>query len=113
MTTFGRMENRQVSHLLNDLLFRIHKEESIISSSPGGLWVRFLRELRRADIPGIESHQDAIEWCIQEGNSSKHADLQDDWAQQVPGDYMGGNLFGAGVKVKEKRIIIKGLASIT
>ncbi len=62
----------------------------------------FLRELRRASIPGIETHKDAIEWCIQEGHSSKHADLQDSWAQQLPQDFMGGNVFGRGVSVKEK-----------
>lgn len=85
------------------------RREHYLEFSLADCGLGFLRELRRADIPGIESHQDAIEWCIQEGNSSKHADLQDDWAQQVPGDYMGGNLFGAGVKVKEKENNHQGL----
>ena len=69
----------------------------------------FLRELRRAGINGIESHQDAIAWCIKEGNSSKHADLQDDWGQQLPPDFMGSSVFGSGVSVKEKENNHQGL----
>ncbi|MGV3878010.1 hypothetical protein ACV8SQ_09615 [Citrobacter freundii] len=71
----------------------------------------FFRELRRAGIKGIDNHRDAIAWCIQEGNSSKHADLIDDWAQQLPYDNMGGSVFGASVPVavKEKENNHQGL----
>lgn len=69
----------------------------------------FLAELKRASIPDIQGHDDAIRWCIQEGNSSKHADLQDDWAQSIPSWHSGGNLFGSGVTVKEKENNHQGL----
>lgn len=62
----------------------------------------FLEELKHAGIPNIKTHQNAIAWCIQEGNSSKHADSQDDWAQQIPQDFMGGRMFGKEVAIKEK-----------
>lgn len=69
----------------------------------------FLGELRRANFREIENHQQAIEWCIQEGNSSKHADLQDDWGQQLPPDFLGRSVFGVGVAVKEKENNHQGL----
>lgn len=78
------------------------KREHFLEFSLADCGFGFLRELRRAGIPNIETHQNAIEWCIQEGHSSKHADLQDDWAQQLPQDFIGGNMFGNGVAVKEK-----------
>lgn len=53
-------------------------------------------------VAGIDNHRDAISWCIREGNSSKHADLIDDWAQQLPHDNMGGSMFGSGVPVAVK-----------
>jgi len=61
----------------------------------------FLRELRRVNIPGVVTHQQSIEWCIQEGNSSKNADFEDEWAQQLPNGHIGGNVFGSAVPVKE------------
>lgn len=69
----------------------------------------FLSELRRANIRDIVTHKDAIQWCIQQGNSSKHADQQDDWAQQLPYDHIGGNVFGHGVAVRESQNNHQGL----
>lgn len=57
----------------------------------------FYEELKRARIAaknGIQCDRDAISWCIQEGNSSKLAAAQDDWAQSVPDDFIGSNPFG-------------------
>lgn len=63
--------------------------------------IGFLGELKRAGLSNslsIDSHRDAVTWCVQEGNSSKKIldDASDDWAQQVPGDFMalpgGGSL---------------------
>lgn len=67
------------------------------------------RELKRANIAGIDSHQDAINWCIQEGNSSKHADNIDEWAQQLPSDHQGHNVYGDGVAVREEQNNHQGL----
>lgn len=69
----------------------------------------FLNELKSAGIPNIYSHEDAIKWCIQEGNSSKHADLQDDWGQSLPEGHTGSNVFGRSVAVKEKENNHQGL----
>lgn len=81
---------------------RTNREEYYLEFSLADCGLGFLKELQRAKIPNIRTHQEAIEWCIQQGNSSKHADLQDDWAQQLPQDFMGGNMFGADVAIKEK-----------
>ena len=48
----------------------------------------FLKELNRVGIQ-IDKHEDAIEWCIKKGNSSKTFKPQDDWAQQLPPDAIG------------------------
>ncbi|WP_144425208.1 hypothetical protein [Pseudomonas fluorescens] len=55
----------------------------------------FLEELRLAKTPGIQSDRDAIEWCVQKGNSSKLAAKADEWAQAVPDDFLGSTPFGA------------------
>lgn len=55
----------------------------------------FLRELRRAGVPGIESHEHAIDWCIQRGNSTKSKAV-DQWAQRLPVDAMGNPMPGIG-----------------
>ncbi|UCQ55697.1 hypothetical protein DCF75_07645 [Edwardsiella tarda] len=83
---------------------RTQRQEYYLEFALADCGMGFLRELRRAGIPGIDNHQDAIEWCIKEGNSSKHASLVDDWAQQLPPDNIGGSMFGASVPVvvKEK-----------
>ncbi|MDE9464427.1 hypothetical protein [Xenorhabdus bovienii] len=62
----------------------------------------FLSELRRTRIPNITNDQDAIKWCIQEGNSSKHADLVDDWAQMMPWGHSGGSVYGSNVPIREQ-----------
>ncbi|HCT7709182.1 TPA: hypothetical protein OT801_003275 [Morganella morganii] len=85
------------------------RREFFLEFSLADCGLGFLRELRRAGMLDIETHQDAIAWCIQEGHSSKHADLQDDWAQQLPQDFIGGSVFGSGVAVKEKENNHQGL----
>ncbi|QIP91218.1 hypothetical protein [Serratia fonticola] len=81
---------------------RTNRQEHYIEFALADCGLGFFKELKRAKIEAITSHQDAIAWCIQEGNSSKHADLKDDWEQQIPDDFMGGSVFGKGVAVKEK-----------
>lgn len=87
------------------------RQEHFLEFALADCGMGFLRELRRAGIAGINTHRDAISWCIREGNSSKHADKIDNWAQQLPHDNMGGNMFGSGVPVavKEKENNHQGL----
>jgi len=46
--------------------------------------------MKRARKPA-SSDQEAIEWCLVEGNSTKHANDEDDWAQRLPDDFVGSN----------------------
>lgn len=46
----------------------------------------FLVELKNAKVP-VLNHVDAINWCIQEGNSTKI--IRDDFAQVLPSDFLG------------------------
>ncbi|QNH03772.1 hypothetical protein HNQ27_13655 [Pseudomonas sp. B11D7D] len=60
----------------------------------------FLGELHQSGVArkyGITSDREAIEWCIQEGNSSKLAQHEDEWAQSVPEDLLGDSPYGSSV----------------
>ncbi|EXB28871.1 hypothetical protein [Acinetobacter baumannii] len=73
----------------------------------------FLEELKRARIE-IKDHQSAIEWCIQEGNSSKLKNKsEDDWTQRLPDDLIGGDpMMGFGGEVPENNHQGLGLAHL-
>lgn len=60
----------------------------------------FLQEIRRSGKTNVSSHREAIEWCIQEGHSTKHGDDIDEWAQSVPSDILGGSPFCSGVETR-------------
>lgn len=61
--------------------------------------IGFLKELKRVNIADIETHSDAINWCIKKGNTSKgeRQRQSDGWEQQLPPDIIGGNPMGKGV----------------
>lgn len=69
----------------------------------------FLSELQRANISDISTDYEAIEWCIKEGNSSKHGDATDDWSQLIPPGHVGGNVYGHSVPVREEQNNHQGL----
>jgi hypothetical protein len=58
----------------------------------------FRRELSRVGLV-FKSDQEAIEWCIQEGNSTKKRAVQDAFSQRLPGDIIGNPIPGVGVSV--------------
>jgi len=58
----------------------------------------FKRELTRVGME-FANDREAIEWCIQEGNSTKKRNTQDDFAQRLPGDVIGNPIPGVGVPV--------------
>ncbi len=68
----------------------------------------FLRELQRYRRPAEDDIQ-AIQWCVAKNNSTKLADDDDDWAQSVPDDIMGGTPFGATVPRVTSRLNHQGL----
>src|SRR5690606_14693479 len=43
---------------------------------------------------GIHTDKQALEWCLKEGNSSKLAKAEDEWAQSLPDDFAGRSPFG-------------------
>lgn len=53
--------------------------------------IGFLREVQNAELL-ITTDKEAIEWCIQEGHSTKKGRLESEWAQRVPPDLMGNPL---------------------
>lgn len=55
----------------------------------------FLREVRRIGLK-IDNHRDAIEWCIQQGHSTKKRPVEDPFAQRLPPDVMGNPMPGIG-----------------
>jgi len=58
----------------------------------------FRQEMTRVGLE-VESHSDAISWCMQEGNSTKMTTASESqWDQKVPDDMMGGSPYGSSVK---------------
>lgn len=73
----------------------------------------FLRELRSVGLD-IDDDQQAIAWCIEEGNSSKKlSSKQDEWSQKLPADMQGNPIPGIGnVVVSENHHMGLGLAKL-
>ena len=79
---------------------RVINEQPEIEFALADTGVGFLEELRLSGVAravGISSHRQAIDWCIQEGNSSKLQDHDDDWGQSLPEDHVGSNPYGRAV----------------
>lgn len=74
----------------------------------------FLRELHRVGKSDITTHAEAIEWCIQKGNSSKRLKEEDPWQQRLPEDAMFNPIPGLGrAKAQENHHMGLGLAKLT
>ena len=72
----------------------------------------FLEELNRARIE-INNHEEAIQWCMQEGNSSKLKDSDaNDWVQRLPEDHLGIDPMGCGEQIPENNHQGLGLAHL-
>lgn len=71
-----------------------------------------LGEMKRAG-KLVANHQEAIEWCIKEGNSTKHADDEDSWKQRIPFDLIGEDpMRGFGGEVSDNHHQGLGLAHL-
>jgi hypothetical protein len=102
LAVVGELHDNVWSHGLNSGFSTAQRRECptngwLIEFALADCGMGFKNELLRARISGITSHQDAIEWCIQEGNSSKLAAKIDPWAQSMPEDFLGGSPFPDGV----------------
>ena len=56
--------------------------------------IGLLGEINRCGLKVANNHREAIEWCIQEGNSTKKPHTEDDWAQTMPADLINNPLRG-------------------
>lgn len=70
--------------------------------------IGFLRELQRVGFSEVTNCEEAIKWCIQEGNSSKLLKKKDEWAQSLPPDMMGNPMPNIGA-IKETENHHQGL----
>lgn len=61
----------------------------------------FLRELKRVGL-NIQNDEDAINWCITKGNSSKKLKNKDEWEQSLPPDMTINPIPGIGKAVASK-----------
>lgn len=73
----------------------------------------FLQEMKRAK-KTVNTHKEAIKWCVLEGNSTKHSDDIDDFAQSMPADFLGANPIGneVGARMEENHHQGLGLAHL-
>ena len=55
--------------------------------------IGFLREVQHVGLD-IKTDRKAMEWCIQEGNSTKKLRPTSDWTQRIPADAIGNPLRG-------------------
>ena len=71
-------------------MIQSYKKNGKIEFALADLGGGFLKELKRVNLP-IETHEEAIKWCIEKGHSSKkiEAEKYDDWTQQLPSDVIG------------------------
>ncbi len=72
----------------------------------------FLSEVQSVGLP-IKTDREAIEWCIQEGHSTKKIQPTSDWAQRMPPDLIGNPLLGIEqTRVSENHHMGLGLAKL-
>lgn len=71
----------------------------------------FLRELQRVNLK-IQDDESAINWCIQEGNSSKKTKKADEWSQRLPADMMGSPMPNAQIIENDNNHMGLGLAKL-
>ncbi len=70
--------------------------------------IGFLEETKRAGL-AMRSHSEAINWCLAEGNSTKHGDLIDEFAQRLPPGFTGDSPYGDAVPTRDSENHHQGL----
>lgn len=106
LAVVGELHDNVWSHGLNSGFSTAQRRECpidgwLIEFALADCGMGFKNELQRARIAGVTTHQDAIEWCIQKGNSSKLAAKLDPWAQSLPEGHLGASPFGEGTSTYE------------
>ncbi len=81
------------------------EDDTYVEFALADLGLGFMGEMHRSK-KECSSHQEAIEWCIQEGNSTKLHD--DPWTQRIPEDCLRSP-FGSSVPVRDSENNHQGL----
>jgi hypothetical protein len=76
-----------------------HYEDNYLEFALADMGFGFFNELKRVG-KGVANHQEAIQWCVVEGNSSKHSNDIDEWAQSLRSDIQGSHPFGGSIPVR-------------
>lgn len=98
----GELHDNVWSHGRSTGFSMAQKNQDILEFALADCGLGFLKELQRVGLSDINTHKEAIEWCIQKGNSSKKisAAKEDDWVQALPPDYIG-NPMGKSAKYRK------------
>lgn len=103
LDVIGELHDNVVSHSKGDgySMAQAYRRNNVIDNIVFSITdngIGFFDELKGKKIQ-VQSHQESIEWCIQEGNSSKKP-LEDEWAQRLPEDTLD-NPYGPEVNAFE------------
>ena len=96
----GELHDNVWSHGRSTGFSMAQKNQDTLEFALADCGLGFLRELKRVGLSNIDTHEKAIEWCIQKGNSSKKIGEEDDWIQALPSDCIG-NPIGKSAKYKK------------
>lgn len=77
-----------------------YKDKIIFAVVDTGLG--FKKVLNNANIEDINSDIDAIEWCLQKGNTSTQSKIEDEWAQAMPSDMIDNPFKDTSISTKSQ-----------
>ena len=77
-----------------------YKDKIIFAVVDTGLG--FKKVLNNANIEDINSDIDAIEWCLQKGNTSTQSKIEDEWAQARPSDMIDNPFKDTSISTKSQ-----------
>lgn len=100
-SVIGELHDNVWSHGKNSGFSTAQKNNNKIEFCLADCGLGLLGELKSNKLDVANTHEQAISWCIQKGNSSKIIDSNkedDEWAQALPNDFTGSSPFGKNVK---------------
>lgn len=100
-SVIGELHDNVWSHGKNSGFSTAQKSNNKIEFCLADCGLGLLAELKSSRLNVADTHEQAINWCIQKGNSSKliNSNNEDDeWAQALPNDFIGSSPFGGNIK---------------
>lgn len=99
----GELHDNVCSHSCSSSFSQVQKKGQTLTFAIADTGLGFLKEINRIKeiTPKLENDEDAIQWCIQKGNSTKKIEHRDEFTQKVPSDMMQ-NPFPKSVSLKTK-----------